>query len=360
MQIRTPQERLAARQRSERAVRTAQAELLCSVSILRSGLTLLTPLCGGAAWWVTLLSLLPGVAVFLLAALALRLSGTATLTELARRLLGRTGVWLLSGLLAALLLMDAAASLTALITLFTQGIGTRGTQLTLTLLTVGALALGLHREGLPRGICLLRWPLLAGAVLVVLAQLKGLRADHLFPLTGEGLSTAALAMRGGVGIAWPLLMLLTIPPVRERPRPVSLAVATLGAVVPLLLISLGMPPEAFPPGLSLAGSLLLPARLAPTAVQTLTYCLEMVGLFLAVGSAALLATVQLEIPLGRRYGALPWLALGLLAATQAADVSALWRMLTALSPWLLLPLAAMIIPCAGLALRLPPERRNRP
>ncbi len=357
MYVHTPQERLAFRLRGEKAARIAMTELLCIVSILRTAVTQLLPLAGNALWWVTLVALLPGLAVSLVAALVLHRTGTATLTEMARRLLGRTGVWVLCGLLTALLLLDAASSLTALVTLFTQGIGTRGTQLTLALLTCGALALCLHREGLPRGGYLLRWPLAAGVAVAAVTQLPAIRADHLFPLQGEGMSAVAAALRTGASLAWPLLLLLTLPRREGRPRLTSAGVVALGTVGPLLLMCLLHPQETLPAGLTLAGSLLLPARHASPAVQMLVYCLEMSGLFLAAGGAALLGAEQISAPLGRLPAFLPWIGLLLLTATQALDVQAFWQVLTGLSPWLLLPLAAVMALC--LALTMKQGRRNR-
>lgn len=339
--IHTPQERTALRRRSELRARCSLVQMLCTVSILRTALTRILPLAGTSAWWVTLLSLLPGAVVFLLCALAMRLTRTPTLTELARRCLGPGGAWLLCGTMALLLLADGASSVTALITLFTEGIGTRGTRLTLAILTGIALCACLHREGLPRGVQLLRWPLLAGALIAAVTQASSLRADHLFPLLGDGLPSAAAALRAGVSLGWPLLLLLMLPWEEASPRFAAVSPIVPGVVVPLLLLLLAVPHEALLRPLSLAGSLMLPARHAGPAVQMLVHCLQMLGGFLGVAGASALSADFIGAPLSRRPGWLPCAAAIALTFSQALDVSALWRALSALSPWLLLPPAVL-------------------
>ena len=354
MHIATPQQRIQARQLGERQARMSLVQLLCAISILRTALTRIVPAAGGAAWWTALVALLPGVAVFLLAVLAMRLTHTATLMELVRRCLGRTGVWLMSATLAGALLADGASTLTALLTLFTQGLGTRGTQTTLALLTGGALCLCLNREGLARGVVLLRWVLLMGAAVVAALLLPALRTDHFFPLQGGGMATVGEALRAGASLSWPLLLLLTLPR-GKAPRLASACPVVLGVLAALLLICLSIPGGLLGGASTLAESLMLPARYLPPALRLLVYCLLMLGFFLAVAADVQLGTEALGVPLGRVPRWLPWVGLTLLVAVQMLEVQCLWDALTALSPWLLLPLAALTAACLALAAR-PPEK----
>ncbi|MGN0746297.1 MAG: hypothetical protein ACI4ML_06470, partial [Aristaeellaceae bacterium] len=145
----------------DRRARMHQVQLWCVVSLLRTALTGVIPLCGSAGWWLAPVCLAPGLMMYGLSCLAIRKTGASTLTEAARKALGRGGAVMLSMLLALLLMLDGAASMTALVTGFTEGIGTEGTQITMALLTLLALLFCLHRDGLPWGIHLMRWPMLA-------------------------------------------------------------------------------------------------------------------------------------------------------------------------------------------------------
>ena len=84
------------------------------------------------------------------------------------------------------LLLDGIASLTALITFFTEGIGARGSQFTLTLLTASVMLIALNRDGLPRGIYLLRHVLLVAAAIIAINALLDAHPDGIVPLLGEG------------------------------------------------------------------------------------------------------------------------------------------------------------------------------
>lgn len=347
MHIRDPLQRLAARQRGERCAAVSLVQLLCAVSVLRTGLTQVLPICGGAAWWSLGLCLLPGAAVFLLAWTALRVAGVETLPELLRRVVGRGGAWALSWVLAALLLLDAAASLTAIVTLFTEGVGTRGTPLTLALLTGGALLACLHREGLPRGVYLLRRVLVIAALVVVVAQLRHVRVNNLFPLLGDGLPSAAASLRRGVSAAWPLLLLLCLPGASQTRRLQEAIPATLAPVAVLLFIALIVPHERLVEQDMLAQLLLLPARYASTAVRLVWHCAVLLAFFLAVGGALQWGTQLLCAPVTRAPAWLPWAALLLLTATQALDTAALWHFLSGIGPWALLTPAVIIVPCAA-------------
>ena len=58
--------RLASRMAGENRARVMLLRILCAVSVWRTAMTRVLPLCGGSAWWVTLICLLPGLGVTLL------------------------------------------------------------------------------------------------------------------------------------------------------------------------------------------------------------------------------------------------------------------------------------------------------
>ena len=82
---------------------------------------------------------LPTVAVYLLGWLCLRLTRTGTLREAIRACLGPAAAGALSILTALTLLADGASGFTALICLFTEGVGSRASVMTLAVVTVAAL-----------------------------------------------------------------------------------------------------------------------------------------------------------------------------------------------------------------------------
>lgn len=345
MRISTPQQRLAARQEGERRAGVSLVQIICAMSILRTALTRIVPLAGSASWWVTLLCLLPGLAVCLLGTLGCRMAGAGTLAELARRCFGQAGAWLLCGLLGSVVLLDGAAGMTALVTLFTEGVGARGTQLTLSLLTGGAILCGLHREGLPRGAHLLRWALLAGALAVAAVQLMQLRAERLLPLAGDGAYTVGQALRAGISLGWPLLLLLTIPQGEGRTRLGGAIPVLVGTAAVLLLLCMSLPHERLAGPRDLAGSLLLPVLYASSGTRLLFCCVLLLGFFLAIAGAVQLSADMLCAPLSHRPRWLPFVVLAAVVGAQAMDVPALWRILGAASPWLLLPLAGVVCAC---------------
>lgn len=353
--VHSPKERLAARQAGELRARTTFVQLIAIVSILRTVLTRILPLAGCGAWWLTLVCLLPGLAVFLMLSLAMRLTGASALTDLMRHCLGGAGGWLVSLVLAALLLLDGAASMTALITLFTEGVGTRGTQLTLAILTGAVLLACLHREGLPRATYLLRYVMLAAAGATAAFAIPSLRMDSLFPMLGEGQPALAASFRAGWSIAWPMTLLLTLPQEEKRPRIASACPVVLTVLAVMLFICLTAPHELLIRHSLLAECLLLPTRYASSAVRTLSQCLLMLAFFLAIGGAAQLSTDFLCAPLGQAAVWLPYAVLALLTATQALDTARLWELLELAEPWLLLPLAGL----AAISLPIAIIRRER-
>lgn len=338
-------ESAAIRRLGERRARVALLQLLACVSILRTAMTRLVPLTGCGAWWVLMLCLLPGLTVFVLLTLLMRRTHTATLTELLRRRLGSGGATLVNGVLGTALLLEGLSAMTALITLFTQGIGTHGTQWTLALLTGGVLAFCLHREGLARGVYLLRPVLLGAAALLGLCALPRLRADGLFPMLGEGLPSAKAALSAGWSMAWPLLLLLTVPEEKGRMRIRDACPVVSLTVLALLLLTLAIPHERLTEAASLAERLLLPARHASNALRVIWQCMLMLALFLVVGGAARLSADLFAASLRREARWLPWAMLAALTLSQTLSPAMVIRWVEEAARWLLLPFAVLSILC---------------
>lgn len=352
--VHTPEERRAARQAGEQRTRLSMVQLLCVTSILRTLLTKIIPLAGSAGWWTALLCFLPGLLTVLLLRLVMRLTGVSTLQECVRACLGRRlGSVLPAVLLSGLLLLDGAASLTALVTMFTQGIGTRGTQLTMALLTCGVLLCCLHREGLPRAVHLLRPVMLASAAIILVCAGPNLHPDGFFPLHGDGAASIRTALQQGMSLAWPLVLLLTMPSETSNRAAASVPPLSFCAGT-LLFLVLVCPHEQLIHQQTLAGSLLIPAVYTSSAVRTLAQCLAMLTLFLGTGSAVQLASEQLCAPAGDGPSWLPYVLLALLAGTQLLNPASLWQGLSILTPWLLAPLTMLGVLC----LILLPFRRN--
>lgn len=346
-QLTNPKDRLRTRLQGEAHARRAMAQLVCAASILRTGLTAVTPLAGGAAWWTTLLCLLPGVTVYAVLALLMARRRAACLQSLIGACLGRRLQAAIAVIGGGLLMLDAVATLTALITLFTRGIGTSGTQLTLALLTGGALLMSLHREGLPRAVYLLRRVLVIASLLAGALCLTGLKADALFPLTGGGVPSLRSALAAGWSMGWPLLLLLTVPEDGPRARLSALSRVLLIALAGMLLLCLSAPHEVLLRCRTLADCMLLPAYFASPAVRMLTRCLLMLAFFLAIAGAVQLAAEGITAPLGAKGRRLaPKLLLLAAIATQALNAGALWQGMAAVQPWLLLPGAAVAVGCA--------------
>lgn len=335
-------ERLEMRVKGDRRARVCQVSLLCVMAILRTGLTEIVPLCGSAAWWVLALCLLPAAALYGLACLAMRKTGTETLTEATRALLGTAGVWVLSILWGVLLLLDGAAAMTALVTSFTEGIGTQGTQATMAGVTLLALLFCLHRDGLAWGIYFMRMALLAIAACLAVG-LAGLAApDHLHPLLGQGKASIIAAIRVSASVGWPLLLLADTAPPKPR-RAGLLLPPTLLSVGGLLLVCLAFPCESLVQESTLAGRLLQPSLYLPQALRTLTHSLMMLLFFLAIATSSQLAANRFLTPKGRE---IPWLAgvaAALIAGTQLMNIRALWRIVTLGLAWLPALLAILVL-----------------
>lgn len=354
--VRTPQERIAVRLLGERRARRTLVQVIAIASIWRTAMTDLLPMAGCGLWWTALTCLLPGLAVTALLSLAMRLNCSATLPELARSCLGPIGGWLVSLLLAGALAVEAVSAMSALIAVFTRGVGTRGTQITLALLTGGALLPSLHREGLARAAYLLRWVLLGGAVLAAATGLGAVRLDNLYPLLGNGGASVKSALCISWSLGWPFVLLLTIPQEEKRPRLCDAAPVVLLVTAALAFLCLTIPHEVLLAGGSMAQRLLLMARYAPSAVQVLLLSVIMLAFFLAIAGAVQGAAVSLLMPARNPPGWLPHAVLIAVIALQCLPFAALQRGISSLSPWLLLPFALLCALCLPMAI----IRRKRP
>ncbi|MGN1367446.1 MAG: hypothetical protein ACI4WX_01140 [Aristaeellaceae bacterium] len=341
---------IQARMDGERRAQLSLIRLLCAVSVWRTIMTRMLPLCGVSAWWTALLCLLPGAAAALLLRGMMALTRTATITEALRACLGRAGVLLLSLILAVLLLTDGIASITALITLFTEGLGTRGTQFTLAVLTGVMLLFSLHREGLARAVVFLRWGMIAAAVLAAACLLSDAKPDNLFPLSGEETAATLAALKAGMSLGWPLALLLTVPPSAGTGRLRGGVLPVFGAVAAVFLLALIVPHELLMRQSGLASLLLLPTRYSPNALRVVAMSLLMLVFFLSIGASAQLATKHLGAPWKSLPAWLPYVLLAGMFLTQAADVSRLWQGIGCIEPWLLFPLALLALVCLPIAL----------
>lgn len=334
----------------ERRARLTLLRLLCAVSVWRTVMTRILPLCGASAWWTALLCLLPGFAVAALFRLVMTVTHSATLTEALRACLGQAGAMLLSITLTALLLVEGVSSITVLITLFTEGLGTRGTQLTLAILTGVVLLFSLHREGLSRAAHFLRWVMAAAAALAAGFLIADSRLDCLFPIRGDGDASVLAAIKAGCSLAWPVTLLLTTEPAAGQGRLRSGVLPVFGAVAAVFLLTLTIPHELLVRQNGVADMLLLPTRYVPNALRLIALCLLMLAFFLVIGGCAQLATVHLCMPLKNAPAWLPYVLLAAMFLTQAADVSRLWAVLGNIEPWLIAPLAAMAVVSLVIAL----------
>ena len=342
------------REQGERNALLSLIQLFCAVSIWRTGMIRILPLCGTSAWWVTLICLLPGMGVALLFRLLMRITKTATMQEALRACLGKTGMLLTMLVLSVLLLWDGVSSMTAMVTLFTEGIGTRGTQLTLAILTGVALLCSLHRQGLPRAVCLIGWGMTAAAVIVAVLLLQHARLDSLFPLQGNGEAAVFAAIRAGLYAGWPIVLLLTVEaPLAVRAR--RGVTSAFSAVAALLLLSLTIPHEVLIRREGLAGHLLLTTAYIPNALRVLTMCLVLLSFFFSIAAAVqqsslLLCSASKKAPAWVSYAVLIGVCL-----TQAAEIPTLWYWLGRTAVWL----PALLTGCAAAGLIAAFGRRLR-
>lgn len=347
--VHSPQERLRQRERAERICLRSRWRLMLCASALRTAATLLLPAAGAAAWWMTALCLAPGYVLYGLACLALRLSGKATLQEM----LPRWAWAILRGMALLALAAEGVAGMTALITFFTQGVGTAGTQWTMALLTAGLLILCLRGDGLARGIRLMRWVLLGALALWAWGGAAHADVMLAYPLGGTGMQALRGAFLRGSGCGWGMLLPLLQPAPTEGRRlhePLAPALLCVGCAA---LCCLTVPQEVWTQSASLAESMLLTVGFRPGALRLIGVCLWTVALFLQLAGVVEWAAELLHRPAGR-------LPVGLafaLALTQLLPVQALWDAVGAIQPWLLTPLGlAAVCVLPALIHRM---RRNR-
>ncbi len=327
--VHTPEERREMRLRGGLLACRSQWRLVAGAVILRTTITRVLPLAGAAGWWMAPVCLVPGLALYALGCFVLRKRAVCA--------------WV-RPLVALGLMVEAAATMTALITLFTEGVGTRGNQWTLALSAAVLMFPALNREGLARGVYFLRLPL-AALLAVALGSLAGMgRVDHLFPLLGDGSTGLLAALKAGVGMGWvfvlPLLEESTAKRHLAEPLPVVL-VCTLAA----LCLNLALPHEVITRQLSLGDSLVMTVGHLAAFPRLITICLWLAALFLALGSMASLAAAHALAPWGRQLVWLPGALIALVAATQLADIRPLWDDLCMAQPWLLAVEAAAV--CCG-------------
>lgn len=186
MKIRTivhnARERRQARLMAERLCRRSLLRLLVCASMLLSAFTRVIPQAGSASWWMLPLLLVPGALLHLLLCLVLRRSGTRSLPECATKLMGQIGGRILLDILALMTWVEAAASLTALVCFFTEGIDAEGTQITLAILTCAVLLWCLDQNGLPRGVRMLRYVLLGALAVVAVDLVSMAHIDGLYQI----------------------------------------------------------------------------------------------------------------------------------------------------------------------------------
>lgn len=339
------------REAGERCALRTQVRLLACVSILRTVVTRILPLCGSAGWWLAAVCMVPALCVYALCRWAMYRTHTNVLTDCVRTLLGSWGAGVLSILLAVMLLWDGASSMTVLITMFTEGIGSEGTQTTMAVLTAAALLMCLNREGLARGVYFLRWPILAVLAIAGINLLSLGSWDHLFPWMGSGEASIGAALRAGMSLGWPLILLLMMEPVIPGQSRLldGLLPAGLCAMVCLSIVW-AVPCELLISHPALADSLLLPVVFLSPLVKIMVYSLWMLVLFLQIGSAARISADYILAPSGRE---LRWLAGVLaiaLAATQITNIGSLWRILGLVEPWFIAPLVLLSVVLACMAL----------
>lgn len=322
--VHSPEERAEMRQLGEHLTLRSQWRLVACVTILRTAVVRVLPVAGAAGWWVTLVCLAPGLLLYALGCWAQKR--------------GRSLHKVVYPLAALALLADGTSTLTALVTLFTQGLGTAGTQFTLAMVAGVMLLFALNREGLARGIFFLRGPMLLLLAAVCITYVSEARLDHLFPVMGDGMSSVWTAFRAGVGMGWVFLLPLLEPPVKKRSCTEVLPVVLLCGGV-LLALCLRIPHEQLTLHYALGDCLVQTVQLG-SLFRLIAICLWMGTLFLSLGSACSMAAGYALAPWGRSAAWLPACFVLLLAFTQALPVRELWWIMGMAEPWLLAVLSA--------------------
>lgn len=352
----TSAQRLALREKNQRRARRTCWRILAVAGVLRSAFIQVFPMAGASGWWLCMVSLLLALVPYWLCCLLMKKLGASTLPDALRAAFGRVGVWVAFILVAAVLLWDALCTMTALVTLFTQGIGARGTQLTLAVLTGCVMLLCLQRDGLIYGLQMLRWPLGILLVIAVACRAGQIRGDHLFPPLGQGMQANLAALRAGAGLGWPLVLLLMEEPAVPRVRWRDPLPAWGLAVGILLLITLTIPHEMMLQYATMAQGMLMTAAFLSPAAQLAILCLWMVGLFLLLAVETRWAADAAMVPSGRESPRIALLMTAMLVASQIMPPDRLWPWLAGVQPWLVLPL---VLACAALGLAAIIRQRRR-
>ena len=329
-----------------------QMRFLAGVTFLRTGTVVLTPRAGAAQWWLAALcGLFPVLlAAFLL--LMMRKSGADTLSECVAKRLGQRAANGLRVLEGAALLMEGLCSMTALVVLFTEGVNTAANPMVIALVTAGTLALCARQPGLWRSVGLLTAPLGLMAACVLGNLLALARADHFFPLLGEGVEACLHAGRLGLGGMWPVLLLTECPPVQKTGRSGRKTGLPLACTALLAGVSAALPHEALYGRESLAGTMLLAGSFLHPINRMLLMCLWMAGLGLATAICCTEAARFFPWPKGEGACLVPALLL-LLALLQGFGTSAMQSAAQAAQGWLWMPyaLAALLLALAVLGQR---------
>lgn len=334
----------SSRRKGEAAAKRAAVMLFCIVSMLRTGVTQILPFAGAAAWWVSWASFLPGVITFALLQRMLRCRAAGSLADLARQSAGTAGAYVVSILTGILCLLEGAASFTALVTFFTEGIGTSGTQMTMAILTAGVMMTSLHREGLPRAVWLLRWPMIIAVGLALIASFGAFKADLLYPFMGESRPASVRVLLSNCSAGWPLILLADHGGNRKTGRGAG-AVPVFAVSAVLFVICLAIPHERLIGQSNLADALTLPSRYASAGIRTLLQCLTMLLLFLGSALSIHFAASAFTAPMKHKPRFLPAILLVFLVATQGLDIAALWQSLSFTLRHAAIPVAAVLLLC---------------
>lgn len=333
------QEQIRLQQRIEAQWRTQTAllRLVCIVSIGRTLLTRILPLCESAAWWMSIVCMVPGITLYGAYIYLMKRRQVTSLQDLGRKCLGQGGAWSVCLVLGILLMFDGTTSMTALVTFFTQGIGAHGTQFMLALVTSGVMLLCLRKEGLSRGVYLLRRVLGVCGILAAVNALLDARWDSLLPVFGESVPVLWQAFAAGWSLAWPMLILLTCPHPQGMRYGRMVLPVIFSAPVLMLVICLVIPPEIIMAQQGLAIRLVLPTLFLHPAVRTLVQCLLMMTLFLSVTGCAQLTARFVIAPMHTEGKKVPYGLIIVMTMTQLLDVNRLWQALESISSWFLVP-----------------------
>jgi len=339
--IHTPEERRNQRADTEKRLRVAVYRFAATTVMLRHGCSLIAEEGGAAGWWLMLLCMLPGLTVAGLLYVLMRRCACGSVPQLVERTLGPGAVRAVNTAAALALTVEGLASLTALATMFVDGVGTAVGMVLFAAMASAVLCLCTQREGILHGIGLLRWVLGVFAAVVLANTLMQARLDHLFPPGGVGASTWVQAGRGWWGMAWPLSLLLWEESPGSGSR--SMLSPVLVTVLAALALSLALPHELLSQPRTLAERMLLPGLCLEPGVRLLLICLWTAGLGVTALIAAARATDLLALPWRRAERWLPCLLLTAYAALQLIGADMLEASLLLTEDWLLAPFALLAV-----------------